>query len=943
MLFLKYFKYSFPQGLTGYPWLCLVLMISFSLSVKGQSGSASFSVKGTVADSSGNSIPGVLVSLIAGKDTLKTSSSIDGKFTILKVPSRTFQIHLSSIGFKPWSKSFNIEDKGDVSLPAIQMSASSTLLDEVNIRLKHGIKFKEDTVEYHASDYTLRKNDAVGRLLRVMEGMDVDNNKGTLKYQGKSITTVRINGKDYAASDLAQVMKNLPADIVDKIQIVDDYGEMAKLTGIKEGEPQKVLNITTLADRSVGTTLNGTLSYGNNRNLQANAFLMNFNANRQVGVSGTFSNTKFRSYAVPPSFGPEITADPGYSRAIGPGLNFRDQLSKKVQLSVNYSYFDNRNRNTNNSYGQNNSTLGVSNFINHSTSYSSNSVHNLMTQLDYNVDSANTLQLNVNWGTNKGVNENDSYRQNINNYTSGFEHQEIQAQNVGKNNAPNLTSSLLFVHKFRKKDRLFSLQYGLNVSDSESEDEGKNTFRFFADTTKNQLVRDSSAHIIATRENDGLSHRLSANFTEPLGKSSRIEFLSQYNYSGNKSNAISDSVRADGSRFELERLSNIFHYHQEQLNTGVNYRFVNKKFNIALGARLLSTSMKGERLDRRAGANANASISDLRVIPAFRAAYSKTNSERLSMNYRATTSMPQFSQIQPFTDLTDANNIVVGNPDLKPSFSHVIDVNYSKFLQKQKASIGITVNYSYEQDRVQSNIIQRLQTITNGSESITRSINETHFVNLSGSQNFGLSYNLSKSWNAKYNVNYSGIITKSLSKAMSNNVVYDAHSFRQDHRLSANMTPIKDLDIFPSFGYSFNSTRSELQNSISSKIHNYSLALDATMVFLETYRAGFGMNKNITRGYEQLGNPSPFLLNVNIQKEFFKKRSLILAVVVNDLLNQNNIVQQTQTASGYTNTLSASQGRTIGFSISTNLQRWGGTPKRKGQVLKRRGDGSFIY
>lgn len=925
--------------------LLFVFLLACVLKVQAQSGPGGkiLSVRGTVRDSLQRPVPGVVVSLIAGRDTLRTSSDTEGLFKFSRVSSKTFALHLSSIGYKKLDRSFSFGDAGEaVVIPPIVLSESVTELDEVKIRLKHGIKFREDTTEYHAGDYQVRPNDAVGKLLRVMEGMDVDNNKGTLKYQGKAVSTVRINGKEYAASDMAQVLKSLPADIVDKIQIIDDYGDMARLTGIREGEATKVLNITTRTDRSVGATLYSSVSYGNNNNLLGSLFLQNFNANRQLGLSGSFSNSHFRAYDIPASFGSDRPSEPGYSRSLGPGINFRDQLSKNIQLTLNYAYSDNSNRNSNNSYGQNNTTLGVNNFIDQSKSFSGNKSHNLNAQLDYKIDTNNTLQVTLGFTESEGTNNADSYRRNINKYTTGFEHQEIEALNGGKSKSPNLRLTSMFVHKFRKKDRLFSVQYALgNVSD-ESENEGKNTFRFYADSTRNLLVSDSAAHIIATRNNESDTHRLNVNYTEPLSKSSRIEILARYDYRGNDSRAISDSVMADGTRFELSRLSNVFRYEQEQFSTGLNYRYKTKSLNLALGASLLRTSLSGRRQDRQQGRDLDASIRDTRIIPSFRASYGKTQSERLTLNYRASSSMPQFSQIQPFVDLTDANNVVIGNPDLKPSFSHVIDLSYNRFM-KTGMGIGLNVSYSYEQDQIQSNIIQRLQTINQGGASISRSINETRFVNVSGADMISLGYNLSKGWKQKYNLNYGGQFGRNVNMAMSNDVLYKSKGWRVQQNLSANMSPVKNLDIFPSFSYSLNHTSSELQNAIRSTIHNYLFMLDVSAYLFESYRLNMTMNKSITRGYEQLGNPSPLLLGAGFYKEFFKKRSLTLGLNVNDLLNQNNSIQQSQTAAGYTNTLSANQGRTVTFSLGVNLQRWGGTPKRKGKTLQRRGDGSFIY
>lgn len=106
-----------------------------------------------------------------------------------------------------------------------------------------GISYKADTVEYKASDYKVNNNSTADELLKKMEGFNVDSN-GNVTHQGQAVTKARLNGRDYAGGNLAKAVQSLPADIVEKIQVVDDYGDQAAKTGVKDGNPTKVLNLT---------------------------------------------------------------------------------------------------------------------------------------------------------------------------------------------------------------------------------------------------------------------------------------------------------------------------------------------------------------------------------------------------------------------------------------------------------------------------------------------------------------------------------------------------------------------------------------------------------------------------------------------------------------------------------------------------------------------------
>jgi hypothetical protein len=116
---------------------------------------------------------------------------------------------------------------------------------EVTIDNKPTVIYKADTVEYIASDYSIRENAKVGEIIKKAEGFEVAPN-GSITFNGKNVTKARLNGKDYAGGDVAQAVQSLPADIVEKFQIIDDYGDQANKTGIKSGDPTQIINFNTL-------------------------------------------------------------------------------------------------------------------------------------------------------------------------------------------------------------------------------------------------------------------------------------------------------------------------------------------------------------------------------------------------------------------------------------------------------------------------------------------------------------------------------------------------------------------------------------------------------------------------------------------------------------------------------------------------------------------------
>src|SRR5690606_30684719 len=116
------------------------------------------------------------------------------------------------------------------------------MLEEVVIEGVVTVQVKRDTVEYSTRDLKLREGALAEDASKKLHGVEVDKD-GNVTAQGESVTRVRINGKDFCGGDVKTATQNLPANIIEKMQIVDDYGDMANLTGNKSGDSEKVLNI----------------------------------------------------------------------------------------------------------------------------------------------------------------------------------------------------------------------------------------------------------------------------------------------------------------------------------------------------------------------------------------------------------------------------------------------------------------------------------------------------------------------------------------------------------------------------------------------------------------------------------------------------------------------------------------------------------------------------
>ncbi|MDO8994825.1 MAG: carboxypeptidase regulatory-like domain-containing protein, partial [Daejeonella sp.] len=423
----------------------LPLMIGFFISY-GATAQTSRDISGVVQDSTGTSIIAATVKYIAGKDTLFTRTDVDGNFIFKGVKSSTFLLTVSSLGYRPLNKRFLYKD-GDtaIKLDPISLKAESRVLSEVVISGIPSVIIKEDTIIYRASDYPLRENALAEDLLKRLPGVEVDKD-GNVTAQGKAITRVRVNGKDFFGGDVKTATQQLPADILESAQIIDDYGDQANLTGIRNGDPEKILNFTIRADKNKGYFARGTVGGGDKERYQASLTANTYNNSEQFSFIGNLNNTNSSvfNFGAGGGFGgggggarvqnvgggggggmrfqggggmggggfQGGNNSDGLTSVGSVGLNYRKDYGKKVSSYGNYSFSNRDNDVISDQLQQNN-------FQNSLISTNQNSLKNLINNnhrfgwnLEYRPDSVNFIKFSPSFSYGSSVdNGNTSYLQ----------------------------------------------------------------------------------------------------------------------------------------------------------------------------------------------------------------------------------------------------------------------------------------------------------------------------------------------------------------------------------------------------------------------------------------------------------------------------------------------------------------------------------------------------
>ncbi|WP_169306805.1 TonB-dependent receptor [Pedobacter polaris] len=404
-------------------------------------------VSGLVTDSSKVVISDANVLLIAGKDTLRTTTDVDGYFNFSKIKTDQFSLKISITGYKEFSHSYSFGKERQLDIKGIELSFSGNMLKEVVIKSKpNPIRIMQDTVEYNAAAYQVLEGDNVSDLLKQFPGLEVDD-EYNVKTMGKEMVKLRINGKDFFTNNVKDFIGRLPVGIVSKIQIIDDFGDEANFTGLKIGEPTKMLNIVTKPGMNRGKFGSVSLNGGTNDQLGSNANMNLWNDNKQSngGINYTTSNN-----------------GAGTSQNIGLNSSYRNKLGKNGGIGVNYNFGGSNGAFTREQSIETLNPLGT--FYNNSASSgeNKNNNHNLNTSFNFN-----NKKIYMNASIGASYNSGNNLSSSFNNQT-GIIRQDLKNINQSKNSSPRVNANINFSKVLKNKKNSFSANFGFSSSENNS-------------------------------------------------------------------------------------------------------------------------------------------------------------------------------------------------------------------------------------------------------------------------------------------------------------------------------------------------------------------------------------------------------------------------------------------------------------------------------------------
>ena len=901
---------------------CILLSFSASAQTTG-------SVMGKLLDTlNKQSLKDASITVLDARDSsleVFTLAKADGSFSLLNIPFGAMIVQIRFQGYEPYSKTITFSAaNANVDLKTIYLKTASNDLGNVTVT-ESVIRMKKDTMEVSASAFKTKPNAVAEDLIRKIPGMEVAKD-GSIKSQGETVQRVLVNNKRFFGDDPKMATKNLPPDVIDKIQVFDDQSDQSKFTGFDDGNRVKTINIITKKEMRKGVFGKAVAGAGTDGKFDESFNFSKMNGDQQLTFLGQANDINKQNFTQQNIGGGRGGGGGGFggggaggasgiTTIWAGGLNYRDAWSKDIDAYGSYFYNTPKTETDQSSYTKNILTQDSSTYNNStSSSVGRNSNHRFTFNLEDRIDSSNSLIFRPNIAF-----QNSNPNSISSNVTTGGPNGVLINKSETKSSSYNSGftisgANLQLRHKMAKKGRTISLDLGFSASDNNGDGNNYSVNTFYKPIAKTDTI---NQHYVDSSRSFTLNPTVS--YTEPVGKNQMLEL--RYSFSYNNSTTINNTYRFDniGQKFSTfdSLYSNSYKYTATANNANLSWRIQQAKFNLNIGTGLQFMDINSNNTTK----NVVVARNFVNFTPNLNFTYNYTRSKSLRLFYRGSTGQPSTTQLQPVLTTSDSINFQKGNPNLKPQFQHNLRVLYTSFDPFTQHIIFATVNASMTANDIQNSVIQN----PNGGKTTTY-VNLGGTYNVSGYFNYGFPLKKPKSnLNLQTNVNYSQY--QSLLNNTSN-YTYNT-SLGETVKWTTNLKNNFDMNL--SYSFTYNPIRSSLSTNSKTNYTIQSLAADFTLYSNNGWLLASDFD------YTHYGNRAPgynttvFLITPSIAKSFLKNKAGELRLSCFDLLKQNVAISNSTSANQQIDTRTNNLTRYFMLTFTYNLRNIAGQNRNNQQ------------
>ena len=921
---------------------------------------ALLNIRGTVFENQSlQPMEGAAVKLYNERDSMITGAATkqNGQFLMPGIPAATYTLQVSFMGFKTQRFKLTLPQKsGNFKVADVMMREDATIMAEAVVEGKlPEITVVDDTVAYNADAFKLPEGSMVEDLIKKLPGIVQDENGG-YTFNGKNISQILVDGKEFFGNNHNMVLQNIPAEIVDKVKAYDRKSDMARITGIDDGNERTVLDLAIKKDKKKGFFGRADGGYGTHDRYSGNLNTNSFKGDQKFSFVGNANNTQGNGLTDRQRLGATMNWEKRNQKNGGKDseLELNGSVNGEFQQSSSASQSNTQNfelKNSAYSASRNSSSSRSNNFeFQYKVEWKPDSTWNVLFRPEFNL------------GRNSGSNNSESatWRDDPFQFTStplddyldlakviGVNHRRGAGWN--KSNNINASASLQINKRMKKPGRNITLNLGGGYGDSDSQSDNYSQTDYYLIHALNG--GDSVYHKIQYNRGSNYNYNFNArlSYSEPIAYQTFLQLTYNYRYSFrdndrdvrsifdpyndvlgvNVSNydQFYDSEYAVPDKQQCSYTRNIGQNHDVRLQLRMN----RTKYRLTIGANVQPQISKVDyqkgRIDtllRRTVVNAS---------PVVNFQYRFSRQEQLEFRYNADTGWPNITDMIPDT-LSDANplNIRIGNAGLKPSFTQHISLEYRKSIPDLQRTTA--VNLQFNTTRNSTTNRTEYNELTGGRVSMPVNVNGNW--NASSSFNFNTALDKDKHWriNTTTQANFSnsvGYLYRSKDKMTVENQVRSGNfsewarlTFRQDWESGWQV----EANVNGYFRYNLNRST----NATASNLDHYNFNYGGSFVL--TFPWGMTISSDIEqqsrRGYSDASmNTNHLIWNGAISQRFLPRKQLTVSLRAVDILDERDDVNRSISATSRTDTRNEMVRSYVLLSANWRFGRFGGRGQRQ--------------
>lgn len=935
-------------------------------------------IRGRVLDrDTKEGLPQATVQLLNAKDSTFAAGVLtdaEGNFNMKSPHNGSFIIRITSVGYKQYGKKITVTKGQDLALGDVIMGSDAIMLKGAMVSGQaRKVTLKEDTFIYNASAYRTPEGSVAEELVKRIPGAQVSDD-GSITINGKTVKKIKVDGKEFMTGDTKTALKNIPTSIINNIKAYDEKSDLARITGIDDGDESTVLDFGVKPGMNKGMFANLDLSTGTKDRYAVRGMGAYFNDENQLMAFANANNTN----------------DMGFGSGGGRWGGGQNGLNATKMLGVNYNYekkdklkFDASAR-WNHSDGDRRSVSSVQSFVNKAGAFSNSVSQNFSRsnrfdgrlRLEWTPDSMTNILFRPSFsysandsrafGTSATF-KADPYLTTADPLSAeGLSQLKAADQLVNSRSSSDLTygnnksfrAVAQFNRKFGSRGRNVTFRTEFNAGSSAAKSLSLSNVHLYQ--VLNALGTDSTYQTnrwnLAPTKNWGYSLKLT--YSEPVFRAAFLQFSYQYQYKYSKSDRSTydfSNLGEDyfaglpftygGWRPFLDRLadpldtyldrklSRFSEYSNHIHELEVMLRVIREKYNFNVGVMLQPQNSKYVQNYQGIHVDTARSVANFSPTLDFRYRFNKVSNLRI--NYRGTTSQPSLTDLLDITDDSNPLNITKGNPGLKPSFTNSFNLFYNTYMENRQRAIMTFANYSNTRNSISNMVTYDEQ--TGGRTTRPENINGNWDANMGFMFNTAVDsagyFNINTFSHLRYN-NYVGYLSQN---AQSGSVKNTTRSATIMERLSASYrNGWLEFELDGTLNYTHSRNKLLSQSNLDTWQYSYGATLGVTAPWGTSLSTD--LHENSRRGYSSKGmNTNELIWNAQLSQGFLRGNALTVMLQFYDLLRNQSNVSRTINAMQSSDTQYNSINSYVMLHLVYRLNIFGGKQAREG--MRRGGPG----